>query len=93
MKKTIVSLSVVAASTILASCGGLGAAGLGTPANGTLVVPHQEQRTVTTALLPPTLHRQEAFSEASSALMALDLLSVMCLAVCLAWISLQLSSS
>lgn len=49
--------------------------------------------TVTTALLPPTLHRQEAFSEASSALMALDLLSVMCLAVCLAWISLQLSSS
>lgn len=36
MKKTIVSLSVVAASALLASCGGLGAAGLGTPANGTL---------------------------------------------------------
>lgn len=36
MKKTIVSLSVVAASALLASCGGLGAAGLGTPANGAL---------------------------------------------------------
>ena len=34
MKKTIVSLSVVAASAILTSCGGLGAAGQGSLANG-----------------------------------------------------------